>query len=888
MRGWPFVGREVELEKLRAAFAGDDSSGIVVFGDVGVGKTRLARELLSSFAADGRRTSWTAATEALRSIPFGAVAHLLPEDWPPHRDRLAVLSAVAAGVRAMGGRGQVVLGFDDAHLLDEGSAALIGHLAAQRLAFLVVTVRTGAAVPDAVDALWKDGLTDRIDLSGLPTPAVDALVSHALGGDVEGLTRQRLHRAAGGNPLALRELISHATAAGTLHEAYGVWRWGGQARPVRNLHQLVEARLRLLTGESRRVVDVLACGEPLPLALVEAVAGAEAVDAAETDGVMVVERDRNRLQARLAHPYYRDVLRDAMPGSRARRIQRELAQVALRAPLRRRGDALRISLWQVEGGDVHRPDVLRAGAREAIDRSDLPLAERLARAARDAEPGADSDHLLAQILEFRGRSAEAAALLPAEPPPDESPVRWAMTRAEMLYWGSGDVSAAQRVLDTVAADPDGADLVAASRSWILLFDGACPAALEIGQRLAGSGATDPQAMIWASAGGVAAAGFLGRCDEAAILYEGGRAAAVAHQQSLPWGLAQVGYARCLAHLACGELVQADAVAAEGYHRAVAAHAPLMAAGWAGFRGLVAVAAGRPSNASRLLRESIAALAENDTFRLVRCFLGGLAMASALAGDGAGAETWLARADQRATAANRLFAPWLELARAWTAAANGMTGEAATIARRAAELARQIGLPTVEAQARYDAVRLGARGERHRLAELHATLGLPWTGALAGAAEGFETMNGDLLRRASATFSTSGQRLLAAEAATIASAAYRRTGQRGSAAVAAENAAALRTGCEGALTPLLANGGVAGQLTPREAEIARLAVASSSREIAARLGLSPATVNNNLARVYAKLGVTGRSQLGVLLGDAATATPGTTPGTTATDVLPVDS
>ncbi|GAA4928102.1 DNA-binding CsgD family transcriptional regulator [Nonomuraea thailandensis] len=48
------------------------------------------------------------------------------------------------------------------------------------------------------------------------------------------------------------------------------------------------------------------------------------------------------------------------------------------------------------------------------------------------------------------------------------------------------------------------------------------------------------------------------------------------------------------------------------------------------------------------------------------------------------------------------------------------------------------------------------------------------------------------------------------------------------------------------------------------EVALLAVHHSSRAIAQRLGLSVATVNNNLARVYVKLGVGNRAQLAALL------------------------
>jgi DNA-binding CsgD family transcriptional regulator len=44
----------------------------------------------------------------------------------------------------------------------------------------------------------------------------------------------------------------------------------------------------------------------------------------------------------------------------------------------------------------------------------------------------------------------------------------------------------------------------------------------------------------------------------------------------------------------------------------------------------------------------------------------------------------------------------------------------------------------------------------------------------------------------------------------------------------------------------------------------LAVEHTSAEIAGRLRLAVATVNNNLARAYHKLGINGRSQLRDLL------------------------
>jgi DNA-binding NarL/FixJ family response regulator len=51
------------------------------------------------------------------------------------------------------------------------------------------------------------------------------------------------------------------------------------------------------------------------------------------------------------------------------------------------------------------------------------------------------------------------------------------------------------------------------------------------------------------------------------------------------------------------------------------------------------------------------------------------------------------------------------------------------------------------------------------------------------------------------------------------------------------------------------------LTPRELEIARLAAAGvDNKEIAGRLHLSRATVQNKLHAVYEKLGIAGRDEL----------------------------
>jgi hypothetical protein len=154
VRAWPFVGRDEELRSIAAAYREASASGVVIAGDAGVGKTRLAHEALARLAAPGRRVEWVTATRSAAAVPLGAVSHLLPPDCPDDGGLGAFLYA-ARHFTANGGQ-RIVLAIDDAHLLDDPSAALVHHLALQRLAYVLVTVRSGEDTPDAVAALWRE------------------------------------------------------------------------------------------------------------------------------------------------------------------------------------------------------------------------------------------------------------------------------------------------------------------------------------------------------------------------------------------------------------------------------------------------------------------------------------------------------------------------------------------------------------------------------------------------------------------------------------------------------------------------------------------------------------------------------------------------------------
>jgi DNA-binding CsgD family transcriptional regulator len=445
--------------------------------------------------------------------------------------------------------------------------------------------------------------------------------------------------------------------------------------------------------------------------------------------------------------------------------------------------------------------------------------------------------------------------------------RWASIRAGNLYWGLERTAEAEQVLQQAALAEESGEDAAAMLAWILLFDGRIRETVAVAARVLDRPESPAQALVWAATAAVPALGSLGRFGEALAVADRGLAVARAHPQELPWGETQLNLAHCQLLLGAGRLADAKAIAEAGYQAAVADRSPERTGGWAGFRGLVAKAQGQVATAEASLREAVALLDEQDPYRFMRWCLAELASVSALAGDQEAAVGWLARADARGGEANRFFDPWVQLDRAWVAAGAGELTRAAQLASQAAELARVSGQFTLEAVALHDAARLGAAaGVRERLEELAGLLEGRLAPVLATSAAALAAGDGAALDRTAAAFQDLGALLLAAEAAAAAGRAHQAAGRDASANVSKERATRLAAACQGAHTPGLDGGALASALTPREREVATLAAAqTSSRDIAARLGLSIRTVDNYLGRAYAKLGVTSRAELAALLG-----------------------
>ena len=863
---WPLVGRAAELERITALIRAGQSA-IVLAGPAGVGKTRLAAECLANAASQGFVPLRVAATRGAASLPFGAFASLLP-DLAPGTDLLAVLRQIAHQIAERGGGRPVAVFVDDAHLLDDSSAALTHLLATRDDVCVLATLRSGEVASDPIVALWKDGLAERLELRPLASHEVGELLAAALREPVDGATVHLLYKRTEGNVLFLRELVLAALDAGVLRRAEGVWRLGGVLPASARLVEMIEARLGECDDSVRRTLGVLALGEPLEASLLQAVEAEVDLEALERRGLLRIELDGRRLHARLPHPLYAEALRARFSPLRARASARALAEGLEATGSRRREDTLRLATWRLEGGGSLQPDIMLAAATTAGGRHDFPLAERLARAAVDAGAGFEAGLLLGQVCWLQGRAAEAEdhlRTLGAEAATDPQKALLASIRINVLDFGLKRADVALQVAEEAEAtitDPACRDQVTAERARFLGRSGNYGAAVALAEPLLRR--VSGRALVTACFAAGTSMTYTGQTAGAIEATERGLAThLLLTGPPLPFGPYFHLVIRSAALLIAGHLAEARALAESEYDKAIKEESAEAQPWFSAMLAQIALNEGRVATAARQAGESAGGFRALGWAQWVRFALVMRAHALALLGDAEAARDALAELDALAVPPSELPGPEVLRARAWTEVAAGDIVEGRRRLHEAVAMARSGGAWGSESAALHDLARLGRAAEvAPRLRELAEFVEGPLAPARAAHAAALASPDALGLEAASSAFEACGALLLAAEAAADAAVVWRRQEDPRKGTAADRRSRALMVGCEGAQTPSLTTAASArATLTPRELEIARLAAAGlANKEIAARLFLSHRTVENQLHAAYEKLGVQRRAEL----------------------------
>jgi DNA-binding SARP family transcriptional activator len=418
------VGREDQLAALDAVLAdarGGRGRVVLVAGEPGIGKTRLAEETARRGAAAEMQVAWGRCHEgdgAPALWPWAQVVRQLAADLAPEQlaamlgpsatrlgpllpelagsgpppgpwpiadlaaARFQLNQAVAGLLRLLAEARPLLVIIDDLHWADVPSLSLLAFLAAElKDARLVVVgtyrdmeVTAGRPLTDTLGALAREPVVERIALGGLERAGVARLIGRTIAGRPAQPLVDAVADRCGGNPFFITELLRLLQSERRL-AAPDAAAAARRDIPV-GVRDVLRARLARLPAQTNTFLMVAAvAGRGFGLDLIEAVTGLDdeaAVDAAEAAVLagLVIEDDRAAGRYRFAHALVRETIYQDISRARRARLHARVvdALVATRGPEPEPAAEMAYHCWQaapVIGAGRALPHLLRAGEQAA-------------------------------------------------------------------------------------------------------------------------------------------------------------------------------------------------------------------------------------------------------------------------------------------------------------------------------------------------------------------------------------------------------------------------------------------------------------------------------------------------------------------------------------------
>ena len=854
---WVTAQRGVSAGQLDAAVTAGDRRGALLVGQAGVGKTVLARAAAERFTRRYPKATvhWISATASASRVPFGAFSHLVEVSGTG--EPATLLTQARTALCPAGANVLVVV--DDAHLLDNLSATLVHQVAVTASARLILTHRSTEQPPDAVTALWKDEVLARLDIEPFDTTQTTRLVEAVLGGPLESASAIRIFNLSEGNPLYLRHLVDGAVQAGRLRAVDGVWQLRGEMSLTAALSDLISGHLSAMPEAVRNVLQYLAVEEPLPVPELSAVAGADAVEAAEAVGAVTVVPRGADLVVQPVHPLYTETLRGSLGLLTARRLRTELVEQFSARPATHLSDRLRWTALAIDSDRAPEvPDILTA-AWQAMQLGDLALGERLARGALDRADGLPARLALAHSLSWQGRGRDTDdALSPVDTDAlsEWELTAWLLPKVANQFWMLRESEKAVRVLHETRArisEPAPLNTIDALAATFAMNAGRPAEAVEIATGVLAAPTADDLAVAWAASAAALSSARMGRFSDVDTFTE--RCLSAAHPGLVRYasGLGQVQTA-----LLAGAITRAEELARH-YLGFAEFEQPGRAIGEV-ILGQVLMAKGELDAAVTTLRHATAALRDTG-YSWGPMGLMHLTKALGQQGLSEAAAEVLGRAQGGHGMRSELYSPELHLARAWTMAAGHDLHGAMAAAREAARGALRSGQRGTAMLAFHDAVRLGDTAEADGIVRLAAELDCVLGHVVVRHVRALTARNGQELSSVADEFEELGMTSAAADAAAQSAIAHGGTGNRKQELAARGRAGELAQRSGSALTPALEKVLNPLPLTGREREVAIMVSSGlSNKDIAVRLSISVRTVEGHIYRACIKLDVEDRTML----------------------------
>ena len=463
------AGRDVEYEQVSIAWKQASTGSrraVLVAGEPGIGKTRLAAELgravdidggfvLLGRCDDGLGVPYQPFVEALAHVvghaPDAELASLLgpaagelcrlvpelaqrlpalaPTASDPETERYLLFEAIVGWLEAQSQIAPTLLVLDDLHWAAEPTLLMLRHVLGsdRNLNLLVIGTYRDTEVDRThplgalLAHLRRTEGVDRIALRGLDGAGVADLVERASGQALHEQARElavAVHAETGGNPFFAIEVLVSLAERGTIYQdADGQWRTDVSIEDVgipEGVKEVVGQRLSHLPEECNSVLHVAAvAGQDFELEVLTTIIGdgeervIDALEAARVAG-LIDELGGAPVRYRFSHALVQQTLIDEIPTARRLRFHRAIAEAIerLRAGQLDRYRAALARHWYEAGTEPER--ALEASV-SAAERALLQFADReafqwLTQAADLFDDAAASDATRVDVMTMTGEA----------------------------------------------------------------------------------------------------------------------------------------------------------------------------------------------------------------------------------------------------------------------------------------------------------------------------------------------------------------------------------------------------------------------------------------------------------------------------------------------------
>lgn len=435
----PLVGRQEELDRVQRALERareGHGSLLLVSGEAGVGKSRLAREatldedVLRGAAVEGVTAPYGPIVDALRSRlrtdPQGLsecgplrshLALLLPElgDPAPESERATIFEAIRCALAPSPGGAPTVLVLDDLQWSDETTLELLAALAPTltEMSVLAIAVYRSDGLPRSHRLRWlrnelrRAGLLEEITLEPLGREDVGALLGELLPGPPSPAFVRAIHDRTLGSPFFVEELVAALGVRDSLREGRrGLELAGGEIPVPDTIREAVLVSLSRLSPPARDAAEAVAViGQTVDLELAGRLVEAEAIAELFEAGLLEEGEDG---QACFRHTLAREALYGEVPLMRRRDLHRQLA-----TEIEQQGgpSAEVAAHWLGAGEQARAREALVDALRESQVVHAHRDAARAGQRALDIWPEGEAEELRLETLERCGSCAELAGEL---------------------------------------------------------------------------------------------------------------------------------------------------------------------------------------------------------------------------------------------------------------------------------------------------------------------------------------------------------------------------------------------------------------------------------------------------------------------------------------------